>query len=91
MRNAFRLAIAAAVAAAGSLFLVGPLAAQEDLDCGDPGTSTDMPVPADDPHDLDRDGDGLGCDADEGGGGTPYAPAPAPPAEAVQGEPTFTG
>jgi hypothetical protein len=52
-----------------------------DLDCGDPGTSPGMPVPADDPHDLDADDDGIGCEA------APTAPAAAP----IVAQPTYTG
>ena len=52
-----------------------------DLDCGDPGTTANMPVPADDPHGLDADDDGIGCEA------AVIAPAAAP----VVAQPTYTG
>ena len=35
---------------------------ETELDCGDTGTSPNMTVPEDDPHDLDTDGDGIGCE-----------------------------
>ena len=79
------------VALAVALVLAGPVVAQEgDLDCGDPGTSPNMPVGPDDPNDLDRDGDGIGCeDPPEFGEATESDTAPAP--EPVVAEPTFTG
>ena len=58
------------------------------LDCGDPGTFHNMPVPPDDPNGLDADDDGIGC---EDGSVFGDAPPPAPPAVAQPGEPTFTG
>jgi hypothetical protein len=92
------LAMTAAVA-----LTAAPSGAQEDdLNCGDPGTSLNMPVPPDDPHGLDADGDGIGCEdpsafANSGGSDTttttavtPPAAAPAP-AEPVEMEPSFTG
>jgi hypothetical protein len=87
-------AMAAALAVTAAVNL--PASAQEggDLDCGDPGTSHNMPVdPANDPHGLDADDDGIGCEdpaafgGDSGGGGGDEAPA----AEPVEGEPSFTG
>lgn len=59
---------------------------QADLDCGDPGTSHDMPVGPDDPHGLDADDDGIGCED-----GSVFDPAPAAPAEPQVREPTYTG
>jgi hypothetical protein len=85
-------------ALAVSLVLVGPAVAQTgDLDCGDPGTSHNMPVdPANDPNRLDADGDGVGCEDASVFGAATDAPAEtpsaeAPPAPAVVAEPTFTG
>lgn len=60
-----------------------------DIDCGDPGTSHNMPVGPDDPHGLDADDDGVGCEDPSVFGGGP-APAAAP-AEPLPAEPTFTG
>lgn len=95
--------VVAALSAALLAFTASTAGAQEgDLDCGDPGTSPNMSVPADDPHGLDRDGNGIGCEED-GGGSTPApaepeAPAPsddmtepAEPAEPVAEEPDYTG
>lgn len=86
------LAITAAVAVAAA-----PSGAQQqDLNCGDPGTSHNMPVGPDDPHGLDDDNDGIGCEdpsAFGSGGmtGSGATPPTAPPAEPVEGEPNFTG
>lgn len=64
--------------------------AQEgDLDCGDPGTHHNMPVPIDDdPHDLDRNNDGVGCEdpsvfGDTSGSATTMSPAPTTPTSAA--------
>jgi hypothetical protein len=90
-----------AAAAALSLATAPAWAQTGDLDCGDPGTYLNMPVPPDDPNDLDRDGDGIGCDNPDDFGpdgqpvvdapAEPEAPAPAPPAPAVVEEPDYTG
>jgi hypothetical protein len=89
-------AVVAAIAAVAVAFGAPALAQDGDLDCGDPGTSPNMAVGADDPNGLDADDDGIGCEdpAAFGDGGT--APAGdddgmAEPASPVDGEPTFTG
>jgi hypothetical protein len=96
MRLRMTAAIALLIAAVALGIGLAPVAAQDggDLDCGDPGTSPNMPVdPNNDPHGLDDDDDGVGCeDPNAFGGGT--APAPAgesEPATPVEAEPTFTG
>jgi hypothetical protein len=50
-----------------------------DLDCGDPGVGTNIPVGDDDPNRFDDDGDGVGCEEV-----TPAAPV------AVHATPTTT-
>jgi hypothetical protein len=66
-----------------------PAAPAADLDCGDPGTSHNMPVdPNNDPNRLDADNDGLGCEDPGAFGDAPPAAAPAVP---QPGEPDFTG
>jgi hypothetical protein len=89
-------AVVAAVAAVAVAFGTPALAQEGDLDCGDPGTSPNMTVGAEDPNGLDADNDGIGCEepADFGDGGT--APAgddggTVEPATPVEEEPTFTG
>jgi hypothetical protein len=58
------------------------------LNCGDPGTSPNMPIdPANDPNNLDHDDDGIGCEDDDDGDDAPAAQ----PAPAVEGQPDFTG
>ena len=79
------------MAAALSAMLIGasPSGAQTDLDCGDPGTSHNMPVdPNNDPNGLDADHDGIGCEDGSVFGETPPAAAPAEP---VVEAPDFTG
>lgn len=98
MRKLSKAAAVTAVAItslAAASFTASTAGAQSgDLDCGDPGTSHNMPVPPDDPHDLDDDGDGIGCenpDAFENGGGSPTTQAttgPVPSAPAPQPTPT---
>jgi LPXTG-motif cell wall-anchored protein len=61
-------------AALALTFMSPPASADDDLDCGDPGTTPNMSVPADDPHDLDDDDDGIGCEDDSV---TTTVPAPA--------------
>lgn len=95
MRRSMGLAAAVAALVATAAVIV-PAAAQEggDLDCGDPGTSHNMPIdPADDPHGLDADGDGIGCEDPAPFGGTtePAADDPAEPAAPVRRAPSFTG
>jgi hypothetical protein len=62
-----------------------------DLDCGDPGTSHNMPIdPNNDPYRLDDDNDGIGCE-DGSVFGQPPAPQPTvtvPPAPSVTVGPT---
>jgi hypothetical protein len=101
MRNIRRAGILMVTAISAVLMIgVSPTGAQADLDCGDPGTSLNMPVdPNNDPHELDANDDGVGCEdpaAFDGGGGTPTpapgpAPMPADPAEPQVREPDFTG
>lgn len=90
MRHSKTAGIAAAVVAVVALMAGTTAGAQEgDLDCGDPGTSPNMPVDPGDPHRLDDDGDGIGCEetgAPGDGSGTGAAPA-----EPVVAEPQFTG
>lgn len=64
------------VTAAASLLMITPAAAQTgDVDCGDPGTSPNMPIdPNNDPNGLDADHDGIGCEDDS----APPAATPAP-------------
>lgn len=90
-----RLIIVVAAVAATMALTLAPASAQEDLDCGDPGTYPDMPVEPGDPHDLDADDDGIGCEANGGDGGGAPAPAPEPapaePADPQVRQPTYTG
>jgi hypothetical protein len=93
-----KAAIVASVAIVAGLAVAIPATAQEgDLDCGDPGTSHNMPVEiGNDPHGLDDDQDGIGCeDPSAFDGGTEAPPADtggsAEPAEPVEEEPDFTG
>jgi hypothetical protein len=76
--------------------------AQTDLDCGDPGTSPNMPVAGDDEHNLDADDDGIGCENPEDFDTTtatampttavpPVVGGTAPAAEPVVARPHFTG
>jgi hypothetical protein len=87
----------AAALSVGMLIGPSPSGAQADLDCGDPGTSHNMPVPPDDPHGLDANDDGIGCEDPSAFGGesapgpAPDAPAEAPAAAPQPAEPTFTG
>jgi hypothetical protein len=102
MRNIKRAGVLMA-AALSAVVVIGasPSGAQEDLDCGDPGTFHNMPVdPNNDPNRLDADGNGIGCEDESvfGGDAEPApspepapAPAPAAPAEPVVEAPTFTG
>jgi hypothetical protein len=76
MRNIKRAGILM-VAATCTLFVGLSPAGATDLNCGDPGTSHNMPVGPDDPHGLDGDGDGLGCEDPSVFGPGP-APAPVP-------------
>lgn len=59
-----KLIAAGGIVAAVALFLAIPAAAGgDDLNCGDPGTSHNMPIdPNNDPHNLDGDDDGVGCE-----------------------------
>lgn len=101
MRNIKRAGILM-VAAISTLFIgVSPIGAQDELNCGDPGTSHNMPVGPDDPHGLDGNNNGIGCE-DPNDFPAP-APAPAPaddpepapdpaaPAEPQVREPDYTG
>jgi hypothetical protein len=106
MRNIKRAGVLTA-AALSALLMIGtsPSGAQADLDCGDPGTSHNMPIdPNNDPNGLDADNNGIGCeDASVFGDApapstdpAPPAPEPEPsdtaaPAVPQPGEPTFTG
>jgi hypothetical protein len=95
MRNITRAGLLMAAAlSVGMLIGPSPSGAQADLDCGDPGTSPNMPVdPNNDPHRLDDDDDGIGCEDPSASGGEPApdAPAEAPAAAPLPAEPTFTG
>ena len=92
-RRASILAVAATTAAL--LFAPSQAAATDDLNCGDPGTWHNMPVPVgNDPHQLDSNDDGIGCedgsvfgpDGQPVGATTTTAPPP-PPAPGPQPEP----
>ena len=69
-------------ATTATLLLGTSPAGATDLDCGDPGTFHNMPVPVgNDPHGLDSNGDGIGCeDASKfGPDGQPLTPTPTQP------------
>jgi hypothetical protein len=76
---------------------LGPAAAQDggDLNCGDPGTSHNMPVdPNNDPNNLDANNDGIGCEDASvfgGAGGVTSPSGQTTPAAPVEAQPTFTG
>jgi hypothetical protein len=106
MRNIKRAGVLMAAALSALLIIgVSPSGAQADLDCGDPGTSHNMPIdPNNDPNGLDADNDGIGCedasvfDGEPAPSTDPAPPAPAPepadtaaPAVPQPGEPDFTG
>jgi hypothetical protein len=90
MRNINKAGIlmVAAIASASIGAASAAGAQEDDLNCGDPGTYHNMPVPPGDPDGLDSDDDGIGCEdpsvfdqppATE----PPPPPPPAPPTTAA--------
>lgn len=77
-----KIAVGGLLAAATLSLTVAPASATDDLNCGDEGTSHNMPIdPDNDPNNLDGNDDGVGCE-DPSDFPTPTTTATtAPPAD----------